>query len=100
MGYTRCFRSVVVASDAKGAGIGGALTRRVLEEARGRGASTVYLLTTTAETFFPRFGFEVAIRADVPAALQASKEFHGACPASAIVMRRDLCSDGGLANVD
>jgi len=88
MGYTRCFRSVVVASDAKGAGIGGALTRRVLEEARGRGASTVYLLTTTA------------IRADVPAALQASKEFHGACPASAIVMRRDLCSDGGLANVD
>ena len=47
-------------------------------------------LTTTAERFFPRFGFERITRDDVPASVQASIEFREACPASATVMRRWL----------
>jgi amino-acid N-acetyltransferase len=50
----------------------------------------VFLLTTTAEGFFPRFGFEAVRHADVPASVQASVEFQSACPASAIVMRKRL----------
>jgi amino-acid N-acetyltransferase len=46
----------------------------------------VYLLTTTAEAFFPHFGFERIERAAVPPRIQNSREFHGACPASATVM--------------
>ncbi|WXB00238.1 arsenic resistance N-acetyltransferase ArsN2 [Pendulispora brunnea] len=80
-------RSVVVAPDAKRAGIGGTLTLHALAAARAVGAKAVYLLTTTAEAFFPRFGFEVIARTDVPPDVQASKEFQGACPASATVMR-------------
>jgi amino-acid N-acetyltransferase len=50
----------------------------------------VFLLTTTAEAFFPKFGFEQIQRIDVPISLQASVEFQSACPASAIVMRKRL----------
>jgi len=47
-------------------------------------------LTTTAEGFFPKFGFERIPRADVPARVQESVEFVSACPASAVVMRNTL----------
>jgi amino-acid N-acetyltransferase len=50
----------------------------------------VFLLTTTAEQFFPRLGFEPISRADVPESVQASVEFQSACPASATVMRKQL----------
>jgi hypothetical protein len=48
------------------------------------------LLTTTAERFFPKFGFESIARTDVPATVQASIEFTSACPTSAAVMRKQL----------
>jgi amino-acid N-acetyltransferase len=47
-------------------------------------------LTTTAERYFPKFGFERIERNDVPASVQASVEFTSACPSSAIVMRKPL----------
>jgi amino-acid N-acetyltransferase len=50
----------------------------------------VFLLTTTAERFFPKFGFEQIDREQVPASVQQSVEFQSACPASAIVMRKLL----------
>jgi amino-acid N-acetyltransferase len=80
-------RSVVVAGSARGAGLGSTLTRRALDEARARGVRTVYLLTTTAEAFFPRFGFERTTREDIPERLQASRELRGACPSTAVAMR-------------
>ena len=86
-GQDALLRSVVVASDAKGTGVGSLLTRRALDEARARGARTVYLLTTTADAFFPRFGFERATREEAPEPMRASREFQGACPASATFMR-------------
>jgi amino-acid N-acetyltransferase len=87
-GSDALLRSVVVAEDAKGTGLGSLLTRRALDEAAARGMRAVYLLTTTAETFFPKFGFERVRREEIPEALRASREFQGACPASAIAMRR------------
>lgn len=50
----------------------------------------MYLLTTTAENYFPAFGFRPVDRSAVPTELMASPEFQGACPASAIVMRKEL----------
>jgi len=48
----------------------------------------IYLLTTTAEQFFPRFGFVAVDRQSMPRSIQGSIEFQSACPASAIAMRR------------
>ena len=83
-------RSVAVDPRRQGARLGHQLTRAALDLAATRGADTVFLLTTTAERFFPRFGFEPIPRDDVPASVQQSVEFQSACPASAIVMRRRL----------
>lgn len=80
-------RSVVVDARAQGQGIGRRLTEAAMALARERGASSVFLLTTTAERFFPQFGFERITRDDVPASVRASVEFTSACPASAVVMR-------------
>jgi amino-acid N-acetyltransferase len=83
-------RSVVVAGSARGTGLGSTLTRHALEEARVRGVHAVYLLTTTAEAFFPRFGFARIAREEIPESLQASQELRGACPSTAIAMRLSI----------
>jgi amino-acid N-acetyltransferase len=83
-------RSVAVDARERGVGLGGQLTEQALAQAKDRGVPAVYLLTTTAQQFFPRFGFEEITRADVPADVQQSIEFTSACPASAIVMRKRL----------
>lgn len=83
-------RSVVVDTPAQRKGLGHRLTDAALNIAREHHVDTVFLLTTTAERFFPRLGFTQISREDVPTTVQASVEFQSACPASATVMRRDL----------
>ena len=83
-------RSVAVAPERRGDGLGRELTEAAMELAREHGIPAVYLLTTTAEEYFPRFGFERIARTEVPAGVQASVEFQSACPSSAVVMRRRL----------
>jgi N-acetylglutamate synthase-like GNAT family acetyltransferase len=80
-------RSVAVAENAGGRGVGVALVRAVLERARALGLRELYLLTTSASEYFPRFGFERIGREALPSSLQASEEMRGACPASAAAMR-------------
>lgn len=89
-GAVGLLRSLAVEGDSRSKGLGKDLVERLFEIARERGVETLYLLTTTAERYFPRFGFEVIDRAAVPPELQASEELKGACPASAILMRRRL----------
>jgi amino-acid N-acetyltransferase len=83
-------RSVVVDPAVQGQGLGHRLSEAALSIAKARGTQTVFLLTTTAEKFFPRLGFAPITRDDVPASVQASIEFQSACPASAVVMRKRL----------
>jgi amino-acid N-acetyltransferase len=83
-------RSVAVAPERHGQGLGHRLVAAALDLARTLGAPAVYLLTTTADTYFPAFGFERIARADVPPSVQTSIEFTSACPSSAVVMRRLL----------
>jgi amino-acid N-acetyltransferase len=89
-GESALLRSVVVAPEWRSSGIGRTLVEHVLEEGRAAGVREVYLLTTTAERYFLRLGFDCVGRDSVPPALQASAEFAGACPSSAVVMRKTL----------
>ncbi len=88
-GADALLRSAVVDGAMRGTGVGAVLVDRILAEGGRRGASAIWLLTTTAERWFPRFGFTEVARDVVPDAVRASREFRGACPDSAIVMRRD-----------
>jgi amino-acid N-acetyltransferase len=82
-------RSVAVADEWRSRGLGRALVTRVISEAEARGIRALYLLTTTAERYFPTFGFRTISRDEVPEEVRATKEFQGACPASATVMCRN-----------
>ena len=79
-------RSVAVADDVAAQGLGSALVRTLLQRARERGIGAVYLLTTTAAGWFPRFGFRVVRREDLPQVLEKSAELRGACPSTAVAM--------------
>ncbi len=87
-------RSVVVAEELRGTGLGQRLTNAALALAGGRGHGSVYLLTTTAGEFFPRFGFEPVDRGEVPPDVRQSVEFTSACPDSALVMRKLVRAKG------
>jgi len=83
-------RSVAVAEDWRGHGLGGELTRAILESARRRGLTDLYLLTETAADFFARFGFRPIRREDASEAVKASEEFRDLCPVSSTVMVRSM----------
>ena len=89
-GSVALLRSAVVAPDHRGTGVGRKLVEQLLERAEEAGVDELYLLTTTAEKYFPRFGFTRTTRATVPEAVKASAEFRGACPDTAVVMSRPL----------
>ena len=83
-------RSTAVAPEWRGKGIARQLVERIIARAESRGSHALYLLTTTAETYFPSFGFRATTRDAVPAEVKGTDEFKGACPASATVMALEL----------
>ena len=83
-------RSAAVAPAARSQGLGDRLVREVLRHAAATGCHQAVLLTTTADRYFPRFGFRQTARGEIPLPVQASVEFASACPVSAVVMRCEL----------
>ena len=83
-------RSVAVRPEFRSKGVGRALVTQLIGTAESRGLRALYLLTTTAEHYFPSFGFRKIERAQVPDDVRATEEFTSACPASATVMARYL----------
>jgi amino-acid N-acetyltransferase len=91
-------RSVAVRPEWRSHGVGRALVTRVVSDAEARGVRALYLLTTTAERYFPSFGFRAISRDDVPAEVRATAEFQDACPASATVMCRQCTAPSVIAS--
>jgi amino-acid N-acetyltransferase len=89
-------RSVAVSPEWRSHGLGRALVTRVIADAEARGIRALYLLTTTAERYFPTFGFQRIERADVPDDVRKTGEFQGVCCASATVMCR-VCATGAVS---
>ncbi|SRR6266536_242456 len=83
-------RSVAVRPEWRRHAVGRDLVRRIVSEAESRGLHALYLLTTTAEHYFPRFGFEPIERRDVAPEIAETVEFKSACPSSAVAMKKSL----------
>ncbi|NHJ40371.1 MAG: GNAT family N-acetyltransferase [Asgard group archaeon] len=79
-------RSAAVRSDSQGKGIGKKLTRAIIAYAKLVGVKNLYLLTTTAEKFFEKEGFENVNRDEVPESIKNTNEFSHLCPDTAICM--------------
>jgi amino-acid N-acetyltransferase len=89
-GSVGLLRSVCVVGPERGTGLGRRLVAEAESLAIAAGISELYLLTETAAAWFPRLGYASAERADAPAALTSSPEFTGACPDSAVLLRKRL----------
>ena len=83
-------RSVATAAAVRGTGLGAQLVHAALDRARAMRIHTVYLLTTSADSWFARIGFVRLPRGEVPVAVQSSVQFGLVTCASAIAMRRTL----------
>ena len=85
-------RSVVVDPAWRGRGLASALTVELLGGARAAGIGRVYLLTDTAEGYFPRHGFRRIPREEASEAVRQSREFRELCPVSSSVMVTELAA--------
>ena len=89
-GADALLRSLVVDASHRARGLGQRLVEHAERHARRRGAATVYLLTTTAESFFSSRGYVVTPRDHAPPAIRSTTEFAGLCPASSAFMSKRL----------
>lgn len=85
-------RSIAVAPQARGQGIGHGLLALLLRRAFDEGGRDAWLLTTTAAPFFERAGFEPSERTAAPAAILATRQAASLCPASAALLRRGIAA--------
>lgn len=91
-------RSFAVLPAYRNRGIAKQLYEQVIAHARQSGITGLYLLTTTAQDYFARFGFAAMARASAPEAIRNTQQFRGLCPDSAVLMFRSLMTGcGGCA---
>ena len=83
-------RSLSVADNRRNKGIGEALVDFIENYVRQLGVQNIYILTTTAEKFFSKRGYQTIERTKAPAFIQNTSEFTSLCPSSATVMRKQL----------
>jgi N-acetylglutamate synthase-like GNAT family acetyltransferase/SAM-dependent methyltransferase len=83
-------RSVVVAPEWRGRGIAESLLRDRVEWGAARGLRAIYLLTTTAGSYFEKRGFASVERDMVPGAVRRSSEFTDICPTTAVALELRL----------
>jgi amino-acid N-acetyltransferase len=89
-GGAALLRSLAVSPGRRASGLGSRLVAHAERYAQDRGVQSLYLLTTTAESFFQRLGYARIPREEAPAAIKATQEFSGICPASSAFMVKHL----------
>jgi amino-acid N-acetyltransferase len=89
-GTAGLLRSLAVAPDKRGHGLGRKLVAAAEEWAADEGVTILYLLTETAASFFPNLGYAVVEREAAPQRLQAASQFAHRCSASATCLCKSL----------
>lgn len=83
-------RSVAVNEDFKGQGLGKLICDELEQIAAKSGVKSLYLLTTTAASFFEHRGYSVISREQFPDVLKSTGQFSNLCPVSAICMMKTI----------
>lgn len=84
-------RSVAVDPSFREGGVGDCLVRGALELASGKlHLKALFLLTTTAQRYFERYGFHPVAREEAPLEIKGSWELKTGCPETAVLMKRSL----------
>jgi amino-acid N-acetyltransferase len=85
-------RSLAVSESYRQHGLGIQLTSQIEAHAVTFGVEILYLLTTTAQGFFAKRGYQLTERKAAPTVLQETSEFKSICPSSAVCMVKHLGS--------
>ena len=83
-------RSLSVSEQKRNSGIGQMLVDFIENYVQKQGVQSIYLLTTTAEGFFLKKGYESVDRNEVPDFIKNTKEFSIICSASSTLMKKEL----------
>lgn len=83
-------RSLAVAPAYRQQGLASQLVAHLEQLARQQGRHTLYLLTTSAEAFFVRHGYQLIAREAAPPALRQTSQFSTLCPVSARILCKPL----------
>ena len=89
-GTAGLLRSVVIAPDRRGTGLGRRVVEAAEQVARAEGIGELYLITETAIDWFPRLGYVPVPREEAAAAVGESIEFTTVCATTGVPMRRVL----------
>ena len=89
-GTVGLLRSVAVDPAHQGKGIAAQLIDRLLATADATHLHELFLITTTADGYFTRYGFVPVSRDTVPEAIRQTQQFSDLCSSLAIVMKRTL----------
>jgi amino-acid N-acetyltransferase len=89
-GKNALLRSVAVHPTIRNSGWGRQLTKAMENHAQDIGVTILYLLTTSATSFFERQGYRIIDRIQAPYELRATTQFSSICPASATCMQKDF----------
>ncbi|NJK86451.1 MAG: GNAT family N-acetyltransferase [Bacteroidales bacterium] len=84
------FRSLVVSEEFRSSGIGKKIHDALLTHSLVEGFKKLYLLTTTADTYFAKQGWIVVQRDTVPDSIKKTEEFSSICPSAAVCMEFNL----------
>lgn len=85
-GDSALLRSLAIHPDYQGRGLGTKLINGVIEVAKNRGITRLFLLTDTAEEYFKKKGFINVNRDQVPIDMKQSVEFTNLCNSSPSLM--------------
>ena len=85
-GGVALLRSLVVAEEFRGRNHGAALTSAAESLARRLDVVSIYLLTTSAETFFQSRGYRRISREAAAPQIQTTSQFSALCPSTAVLM--------------
>ncbi|TCL40196.1 acetyltransferase (GNAT) family protein [Anaerospora hongkongensis] len=89
-GQNVLLRSLAVTGEWRKRGLGNALFKQAISQARQAGATTAYLLTNTAESFVTRWGFTPITRGDIPADLLTASALATTCPVTSACLQKKL----------
>ena len=83
-------RSLALSESLRGRGLGIQLVEHIEGYARSQKIRSIYLLTTSADRFFTRLGYQIIPRENAPEPVQETTEFQTICPTSAVCMFKEL----------
>lgn len=89
-GRIALLRSLAVEGRHRNQGIASQMISKIEEYGRSQQISKLYLLTTSAEEFFAKRGYQRIDRKLAPPEIKATREFQDLCPDSSVCLTKDL----------